>query len=55
MDQLAADGYVNYRCRGPGFPLICNDSVARLDGSEENPQSETIFIEVCIIILPYFF
>lgn len=45
MDQLAADGYVNYRCRGPGFPLICNDSVARLDGSEENPQSETIFIE----------
>jgi hypothetical protein len=38
--------YVNYRCRGPAFPLNCTDSVARLDGSEENRQSEIINVEV---------
>jgi hypothetical protein len=46
MEQLKTDGYVNYRCRGPAFPLSCTDSVAKLDGSEENRQSEIINVEV---------
>ena len=46
MEQLRIEGYVNYRCRGPAFPLNCTESVAPLDGSEENPQSEVINVEV---------
>jgi hypothetical protein len=46
MEQLKTDGYVNYRCRGPAFPLNCTDSVATLDGSEENRQSQIINVEV---------
>ena len=46
MEQLRTEGYVNYRCRGPAFPLNCTESVAPLDGSEENRQSEVINVEV---------
>ena len=44
MSREELDGYVNYRCRGPSFPLACNDT--RLDGSEENPQTMFNKVEV---------
>ena len=46
MEQLSAKGYVNYRCRDPSFPLNCTESVSPLDGTEKNPQSEIVKVEV---------
>ena len=46
MEQLKTEGYINYRCRGPLFPLNCTESVSPLDGTEQNPQSETVNVEV---------
>ena len=48
MDMPEAMGYVNYRCRGPGFPLSCDESVAKLAGSVENRTTEINKVEVLL-------
>ena len=55
MDMSEVMGYVNYRCRGPGFPLSCDESVANLVGSVENRTTEINKVEVlhltlCVLI-----
>ena len=52
LDMLMANeelmDYVNLRCRGPDFPskFACNESVAAIHGSEENPRTVLNKIEV---------